>query len=521
MTLKVSIKQGQSPQELLGFNMGVKTWNGGSGVDSNIGTAANWVGGVAPVSGSDSVIFTGAIRTTPTFSAGITLTGITFDSSASAFTIGGVSTLTLTGSIINNGTQEQKINCTISSTSVITVNCASGNITLGGVWLGTGAFNKTGPNTLTLKGNNTYSGAAVVTAGTLNVGGGTTIGTFGGTATVNNSGLIIFARTNTTTPGVAISGTGSVECNCTGGSGILVQNKLNTYSGTTTITAGSLNVGLANATSASSQFILANTSGATLNLNGFSTGIGSITGGGTTGGNLLLGAATLTIGNDNTSPAAYAGVIGGSSASGIIKKGTGTLTLTGTNTFAGTTSVQNGTLSIDTLKSVSGGSSSLGNPTTTAAGTISLGSTTTTGTLAYTGTVQSVNRVINLAGTTGGGTITQSGSGTLTLTSDMTATGSGAKTLTVDGSTSSVGVISGAIVNSASGATSITKSGTGQWSLSSATTSSTGSTTISAGTLLVATSGTLKTNSYSISAGATFALIESPPVMANIRRGWL
>ena len=33
------------------------------------------------------------------------------------------------------------------------------------------------------------------------------------------------------------------------------------------------------------------------------------TGGGTTGGNVTLGSGTLIIGNDNTSPAAYAGAI--------------------------------------------------------------------------------------------------------------------------------------------------------------------------------------------------------------------
>ena len=172
-----------------------------------------------------------------------------------------------------------------------------------------------------------------------------------------------------------------------------------------------------------------------------------------------------------------------SGAGGLIKAGAQTLTLTGANTYTGPTAVTNGTLSINSIANVSGGASAIGAPTTAIDGTIALGSGATAGLLVYTGTAQATDRVIDLAGTTGGATITQSGTGLLQFTSACTATGAGAKTLTLQGSTAGTGELTGAIVNS-SAATALTKAGTGTWTLSGAN-SYTGTTTISGGTLLL------------------------------------
>ena len=162
---------------------------------------------------------------------------------------------------------------------------------------------------------------------------------------------------------------------------------------------------------------------------------------------------------------------------------TSTLTLSGSNSYTGTTSALTGTLSFNSIADVSGGNSALGAPITTAAGTIAIGATTNAGGLLYTGSGHSSNRVINLAGTTGGATIDASGSGALVLTSALTATGSGAKTLTLAGSNAMNNTIGGAIVNSAS-ATSLSKTGTGKWVLGG-TNTFTGATSVAGGTLML------------------------------------
>jgi autotransporter-associated beta strand protein len=167
--------------------------------------------------------------------------------------------------------------------------------------------------------------------------------------------------------------------------------------------------------------------------------------------------------------------------------GGNTQILSGTNnSYTGKTVIQKGTLQVMSIKSVGpGNNSSLGAPTSVANGTIALGNSSDTGTLKYVGTGDTSDRKLNLAGTTGGGKIDQSGTGLLKFTSALTATGGGAKTLTLQGSTAGTGEMAGAIVNSVGGVTSLTKAGTGTWALSG-TSTYTGDTTVSNGVLRLA-----------------------------------
>ena len=226
----------------------------------------------------------------------------------------------------------------------------------------------------------------------------------------------------------------------------------------------------------------------------------------------------IVVSSSGDTRAILSGVLSGNASSGINKLSTGTLVLSGFNTYQGKTAIGGGTLSVLSLNSVSGGnaSSSLGAPTTSANGTIDVGSAATAGTLLYTGTGETTDRVVNLAGTTGGATLDQSGDGLLKFTSALTATGSGAKTLTLQGSTAGTGEIAGAIVNytGAGGplATGVTKAGTGTWTLSGANTY-TGTTAINAGTLQIGngstTGGLSASSAITGSSGATLAFNRS------------
>ncbi len=213
------------------------------------------------------------------------------------------------------------------------------------------------------------------------------------------------------------------------------------------------------------------------------------------------GVKLLTLAGTNTGDNTISGIIPepASGTVSLIKSGAGKWCLTGLNTYTVKTFFQQGTLSINTIKNVGGGASSLGAPTTTANGTIAMGNGGTTATLIYTGTAQTTDRVIQLAGSTGGATIDQSGTGLLKFSSALTSTSAGSKTLTLQGSTAGTGELGGAIVDG-TGTVNVTKSGTGTWYLSG-TNTYTGATTISSGTLTLGLAHSIPTSQITLNGG--------------------
>jgi len=127
--------------------------------------------------------------------------------------------------------------------------------------------------TLILTGANTYSGAASVTRGTLQIGSGSTSGDFAPSSVALASGSnLSFDRSDAIAAGYAISGAGAVNHD---GSGTLTLSGTNTYTGDTKVNAGTLNL----AGSLTSDVIVA--AGATVAGSGSSTG--SLSGAGSVG----------------------------------------------------------------------------------------------------------------------------------------------------------------------------------------------------------------------------------------------
>jgi autotransporter-associated beta strand protein len=218
------------------------------------------------------------------------------------------------------------------------------------------------------------------------------------------------------------------------------------------------------------------------------------------GGNITLSAApTITINFNNGTNRIDSPLSG--AATSLTKGGPGTLVLAGASTYAGRTSINAGRLFIGSIKDVGGPPSALGQPSLENA-TISIGALGAAANLTYLGSGDTTDRVVNLAGTTGGAIIDQSGTGHLRFTSDFTATGNGIKTLTLQGLSSGTGEIAGTIPNSASN-TALTKSGSVQWTLSGANTY-TGGTTVNSGMLTLAF-GTVNTDIVSASSALTLA----------------
>jgi autotransporter-associated beta strand protein len=158
---------------------------------------------------------------------------------------------------------------------------------------GPGSLNKLGAGTLTFTGANLYTGGTTITEGALQIGNGGTTGSIVGPVTLAG-GALIFNRSDSVTFGSVISGTGTLVKR---GGGTLELTGLNTFTGTTSVVAGTLK-------------------GTTQTLHGPIINNGAVY-------------------FDQNASGTYAGSISGS---GSLAKQGSKLTLTGANTYTGATS---------------------------------------------------------------------------------------------------------------------------------------------------------------------------------------
>jgi autotransporter-associated beta strand protein len=295
------------------------------------------------------------------------------------------------------------------------------------------------------------------------------------------------------------------------GPGVLILTAANTYDGGTTINQGNLRFGLIAAMPSSGNVTV--NAGATLTVEAGAAGdwTSGASGAGTLGGLFAglgsAGTSTVsfssdsTLGIEMTGNLTFAGDIPALGANvGITKTGGSSLTLTGNNSYSGRTRVNAGTLSFNSIANVSGGSSALGAPATVANGTINVGSGGTAATLVYTGSGHTTDRVINLAGTTGGATIDSSGSGPLALTSALTASGVGAKALTFTGSNTANNALATTAIPGLADTLTITKNGAGTWWINGFS-SPKNAWTVNAGTLVLAGAVTTGDQQVTVSGG--------------------
>ena len=239
------------------FSGGTSTITGGGTVKANTLTNANL--GTSNLNGARFNLgaggYTKAADATTAINFGATTLGAYANWSSSA------------PMVLTSATPGTTIN-TLDSVDGLTAR----TITLSGVLSGSGALTKAGAGSLILTTTNTYSGALVVTGGTLQAGNGGTTGSFGGAGdiAVSSGATLAVNRSDAFTLGRILTGAGGFAQK---GGGTTTLALAHTYTGPTGVSAGRL------ALSGSLTSDITVASGAKVSGTGTTTGLLALSGG--------------------------------------------------------------------------------------------------------------------------------------------------------------------------------------------------------------------------------------------------
>jgi autotransporter-associated beta strand protein len=288
------------------------------GGNINIGaTGSVTAGTVSIINGAALTLTSGGALTANAINLGNDFgeSGFANTAQSAAFNLAGASGGQNVGITINSQLNTSNA-VAINSQNTSGTNTLSGIIALGGNL----AINQTAGGTLALAGS---SYGIDLSTNTLTLGGGGTI----------NISDPVFSDSNAASAGLTYAGTGTA---------ILAGS--NSYTGTTTITSGTVLLGNVNSTGSSTVIVNSN-NGLLFSPSGSTYVLGALGG----SGNFALtatdsSAITVDVGSNGASTTLSGNLSGNGSLS---KSGSGTLTLSGSDTYSGTTTVNAGVLSLD------------------------------------------------------------------------------------------------------------------------------------------------------------------------------
>jgi len=297
-------------------------------------TALNVSGGNVTLATTGATAVTMANAASGTATAAISVTGGSL--AVQGNIVGGAGAGARNASItLNGGMLDMTSKIIGAADNLITFNAKSGTLANIAQINGGAGLTKTagaGSNTLILEGTNAYTGNTLVSSGTLQLGSGGTTGTLNTASPISVAAGTSFAvkRSNTTVQGTdfssaAITGDGGFEQS---GSGLTAFTTANTYTGTTVVSAGTLQLGNGGATGS-----LATTS---------AISVGS-------GATFAVNRSDIVTQGTHFSSSAITGL------GGFAQNGTGMTVLTLANSYSGPTNVSAGILQINSSATTGGG----------------------------------------------------------------------------------------------------------------------------------------------------------------------